>query len=264
MTAKRMRRASIALVLTCASGFVDALCSIALVHVFVANMSGNSIAIGLGAGRGQWSDAWRRGLAVPMFLIGLLLSRAVVHVAKRADFERVGASLFTLVSALLIAFAAIGHPALSHGRVPVHPLWRYCLLVALPAIAMGVQNATLTHFGPLTVRTTHVTGTLAVAADCVMQQLLWIRDRTRGRGLSRWRRVLAVTPRRRAARHAVLLFAVWAAYVVGALVGALAHGRWGLWAIALPVIAYGLLALLDLWRPVIEPEPIRERREPAL
>jgi uncharacterized membrane protein YoaK (UPF0700 family) len=30
---------------------------------------------------------------------------------------------------------------------------------------MGVQNATLSHFGPLSVRTTHVTGTLAKFVD---------------------------------------------------------------------------------------------------
>ncbi len=254
------RRAGIAMVLTWSSGFVDAVCSVALVRVFVANMSGNSIALGLGAGRGEWGEAWRRGLAVPMFFIGLLISRFLVHAARRTDFERVGACLFGLVAALLVAFAAIGSPVMSHGTASIHPLWRYCLLVALPAVAMGIQNAALTHFGPLTVRTTHVTGTLAVLADHVSAHVLWLHARTRGRGWSRWRRVLAVGHRRRDLRNAGLLAMVWTGYVVGALSGALAHHRFGLWGVALPVTAYGALALSDLWRPVLEPTRENDER----
>lgn len=252
------------MVLTWASGFVDAACSIALLHVLVANMSGNSIAIGLGASRGEWSDAWRRTLALPTFFLGLLVSRALVHAAKRADFERIGAALFALVAALLIAFAAIGQPALVHGAIPVHPVWRYCLLVALPAVAMGIQNATLTHFGPLTVRTTHVTGTLSVMADRVSEHLVWMRARTRGRGVRRLLRVLAVTPRRASAREGALLGLVWTAYVIGGIAGAFAQRAFGVASVALPVIAYVVLALVDLFRPVLEPEAIRERRASAL
>jgi uncharacterized membrane protein YoaK (UPF0700 family) len=258
------RRIGIAVVLTWASGFVDAACSIALMHVFVANMSGNSIAIGLGAARGEWADSWRRALAVPMFFFGLLVSRALVHAAKRVDFERVGAALFVLVSLLLVAYAAVGQPVLTDRGVPVHPLWRYCLLVALPSMAMGIQNAALTKFGPLTVRTTHVTGTLAVLADYLSEQLLWMRGRTRGRGLRRCLRVLAVTPRREDARKAAFLSGVWTSYVIGGFIGALAQHRFGLWSVALPVVVYGALAFFDLFRPVLEPEPIREERGPAL
>lgn len=251
------QRAAIAIVLTWASGFVDALGYLALVRVFVANMSGNSIAIGEGLARGEWGDVWRRGLAVPMFFLGLLISRAVVYGAKRARIERVGAFLFSLVAVLLLLFAILGQPIVRAGAVPTEPLSRFLLLVALPSIAMGIQNATLTQFGILTVRTTHVTGNLAVLADRVAEHLLWMVDRTRGRGLSRLVRVIAVTPRRRAARAAGLLTLVWIGYVAGGVMGVVAMMRFGLYGVAFPIFAYAALVISDLRRPVIEPAELR-------
>ena len=52
----------------------------------------------------------------------------------------------------------------------------YFGLVALLAFAMGVQAATLTHIGPLTIYTTFVTGTLAKFSEAFTRSLFWSYD----------------------------------------------------------------------------------------
>jgi uncharacterized membrane protein YoaK (UPF0700 family) len=49
-----------AFVLSWISGFTDAVAYPVLFQVFIANMSGNGVAFGIHAGKGQWEEAIRK------------------------------------------------------------------------------------------------------------------------------------------------------------------------------------------------------------
>jgi uncharacterized membrane protein YoaK (UPF0700 family) len=240
-------RASIALaaVLTCVAGFVDTVGYVALYRVFTANMTGNTIAIALGGVEHDVATALRRGFAIPMFVLGLVTCRLLVHVGERRGWRRLAGALFALEAAMLAAFIAFGH-RLPAGEAIEHD-GRYYLLVALPAFAMGLQNAALGHVGPLTIRTTHVTGNLATLGDCAAKYLIWLRRRWRAASL---RIALVESREQRAFRRTVLLAALWACYLAGALGGAYFYSRVRLLALIAPVAALVSLVALDSVRPI--------------
>jgi len=172
----------VALALTWIAGFIDIVGYIVLYHVFAANMTGNTVALGRGLADGDWGLVLRRGFAIPMFVLGLIVSRLALHLSQEKSAPRVAGGLFGMEVLLLATFTVFGSQEMSHGRIPSEAGWTYYLLVALPAMAMGLQNATLTHFGPLTVRTTHVTGTLSNLADELVQYLVWLKEHTGSAG----------------------------------------------------------------------------------
>lgn len=105
-------RASVALafVLTCVAGFVDTVGYVALFRVFTANMTGNTIAIALGGVEHDVATALRRGFAIPMFVLGLVTCRLLVHVGERREWRRLAGALFALEAVLLGGFIAFGYP----------------------------------------------------------------------------------------------------------------------------------------------------------
>ena len=228
-------KVGLALGLSWNAGFVDAVGYIALYRVFVANMTGNTIALGVGWAQGDWNLFFRRGAAIPVFVLGMILSRWAIHVAKRMQMSLLPAVIYALEALLLMLFIVIGMDTVIEGKVQTDSLLRYSLLVALPSLAMGLQNAMLTHFGPYDLHTTHVTGILAKFADECAQFFMWFRDRTRGRNKLRLGKVLAVSWRQATLRNALTLGIVWLSYAIGAGSGALLMLEWKLLALAFPI-----------------------------
>src|SRR5262245_26933951 len=133
---------------------------------------------GSGSGGRRLGTVFAAGFAIPMFVLGLVVSRLVLHLSEEQRAPRAASVLFGVEVLLLVIFTVIGSQEMSHARLRSEAGWTYYLLVALPSMAMGLQNATLTHFGPLTVRTTHVTGTLSHLADELVQYLVWLKAHT--------------------------------------------------------------------------------------
>jgi uncharacterized membrane protein YoaK (UPF0700 family) len=237
---------ALAAALTCVAGLVDTVGYIALYHVFTANMTGNTIAIARGMIEDDIGLALRRGFAIPMFVTGLVVSRLCVHVAAQRGWRRIAGTLFVLEAALLAGFVALGSDIPS-GAAIEHEA-RYYVLVAFPSLAMGLQNAALTHFGPLTVRTTHVTGNLAKFADAVAQYLVWLRARIRAASLPR---ALAESRAQRSFGRALLLGGIWISYLAGAILGAYLYSRGGSRALLLPIACLLGLAALDAAHPIL-------------
>ena len=242
---------SLAFGLSWTAGFVDAVGYMALYRVFVANMSGNSIALGLGSAKADWSLFFRRGSALPVFFLGMLLSRWAILVAKRAQISILPTVMYGLEALLLGLFVVIGRDTMLEGKVHTDSLFLYYLLVALPSIAMGMQNAVLTNFGPFDLHTTHVTGTLAKCTDECARFLMWFRDRTRGRKKSRFAKALAVSWRQITLRNAAALAGVWLCYVIGAGMGAFLKLKWELLALLFPISFLVLLVTANILRPFI-------------
>jgi uncharacterized membrane protein YoaK (UPF0700 family) len=239
----------VALALTWIAGFVDVVGYTVLYRVFVANMTGNTIALGQGLVEGDWGLLLRRGFAIPMFVLGLIASRLVLSLSGEHNAPRAAGVLFGAEVLLLVAFLIIGSQEMSHGYIRSEAGWLYYLLVALPSMAMGLQNATLTHFGPLTVRTTHVTGTLADWADALVQYLMWLKAHTGS--ARRFCHAVRASRAQPSFRATCVLASAWLSYAVGAVLGAYLERTWQLLSLVLPAVLLSAMILLLLCTPLM-------------
>ena len=129
----------------------------------------------------------------------------------------------------------------------------YFLLIALLAFAMGVQTATLTRVGTLTVYTTFVTGTLTKFTESFTRALFWMYDNMRLAEMSH-------IAGQRDVQETAMLASTWMCYVLGAASGALLKSRWELRALYLPVCVLVLFIVVDYFRPLaVEEEKAQAR-----
>ena len=170
-----------ALSLTMIGGFVDAVGYIALFQIFTANMSGNSVHVGMYLGKLEFSDLARPACAIAAFLAGSTLTRIAMTVAARNGVRRIATYTLAFEALLLLLFAR-ATPVMELGRIVDLHSAVYFSLVALLAFAMGVQTATLTHVGALTVYTTFVTGTLTKISESLTRSLFWGYDQAEQSG----------------------------------------------------------------------------------
>ena len=236
------------LVLTALGGFVDAVGYIALYQVFTANMSGNSVHVGMYLGQADLINLIRPVCAIGAYAVGVISTRIVMEIGARASFRPIATCTLAAEALLLVVFAR-ATPAMHLGQIVDMQSPGYFALVAILAFAMGVQTATLTHIGPLTVYTTFVTGTLTKASESFARFLFWLWDRLRAAHPST-SGLLGSAVQQRDAQDALFLSGVWCCYVAGAALGTAAKGRWELRALYLPVGVLMVFVMLDFFRPM--------------
>jgi uncharacterized membrane protein YoaK (UPF0700 family) len=142
------------LLLTFATGMVDAISVLVLGHVFVANMTGNVIFLGFWFVPHSGVDMIAAVIAFVSFLIGTVLGG---RFARHLDFEvRVWltAALGTEVMLLLVLAVLAGT-----GVVNYHDHGKLILIAGL-ALTFGAQNAAARQFGIQELSTTVLTSTL--------------------------------------------------------------------------------------------------------
>ncbi len=163
----------IAILLTGIAGFVDAVGFLTLGHIYTANMSGNSVALGIQATSQNWPEAIRRLCPVVGYVVGVLFCRLLIAVGARHRIRAI-ASITLLCEIALLAPASLTRhqPADLAGAI----IFSY---IGLLSIAMGIQNATLTHFSSLNLNTGFVTGTLVKFAEQLTKYLTWLYDHVR-------------------------------------------------------------------------------------
>lgn len=147
-----MRRSTDAmlLALTAVAASTDAISYLGLGMVFPANMTGNTVLLGIGIAGGDYAGAGRSAVALGAFVLGAALAGAV-HVGQP------DARVFArgLLAELALVAAAAGW-WLSAGDQPSFATEHG--LIALLSAAMGVQSATVTRLD-VGVSTTFITGT---------------------------------------------------------------------------------------------------------
>ncbi len=197
--------------LTVVTGVVDALAYLRLGHVFVANMTGNVVFLGFAAAGAGGLSVWGSLLAIACFLPGGIAAGRLT--SRLGDDRRrqlhAAATVELALCTIAVAVAALAGRQLGAGS-------RY-LLIALLALAMGVQNAIARRLAVADLTTTVLTLTLTgIASDSRLGG---------GSGAHTTRRVIAV-----------------AAMLLGAVLGALLliHLR----PVAPLVLAAALLALV--------------------
>jgi uncharacterized membrane protein YoaK (UPF0700 family) len=199
------------ILLTITTGIVDAVAYLKLGHVFVANMTGNVVFLGFAAAGATGLSVAGSLLAIACFLPGGI---AAGRLASRLADEplrqlRIATAMEVVLCAAATAVTVVAHDALGAGS-------RYTL-IALLALAMGVQNATARKLAVADLTTTVLTLTLTgIAADSRLGG---------GSGAKTARRVLSV-----------------AAMLLGALIGAVLLLRVGL--VAPLALASAVLAIV--------------------
>jgi uncharacterized membrane protein YoaK (UPF0700 family) len=146
--------------LTAVTGVVDAISILALGRVFVANMTGNIVFIGLAIAHSPGFSLISSLFALVGFLIGAVIGGRLINQYAKDRAKLFAASCLSecvLVAAALIIGLSMVNPTLGAGR--------YSLSILL-AIMMGIQNAVVRKLAVPDMTTTVLTMTLTgIAAD---------------------------------------------------------------------------------------------------
>ncbi len=151
-----VQRDAMILVLTWAAGGVDAISYLGLGHVFTANMTGNAVLLGLAVGQGQGLAALRSLVALAGFVLGVSIGALIVdQTPSRGDWSRAASRAVALEWIILGLFTITWH--LSGSSRTGEVLYA---LIAVSAVAMGIQSAAIRHLRVPGIATTYITGTL--------------------------------------------------------------------------------------------------------
>lgn len=229
-------RDAMVLVLTWAAAGVDAISYIGLSHVFTANMTGNTVLLGLAIGQGQGLAALRSIVALVGFAFGAALGAILVEIGPQHTDWPVAVTRAVTVEGIALGLFALGwHLGARSGGMLYS-------LITLSAVAMGIQSAAIRHLKVPGVATTYITGTLT---SMVAEFVTWLYHLQ----LS----PLAVDPTGRSAslevptacrqRGARLQAVVLLVYVLAAVVSAALQARHSRWVSCSPFVAVALVVL---------------------
>lgn len=194
------------------TGTFDAISYLGLRRVFVANMTGNTVLLGLHAGQGDWLDALRVAAALAGFTFGIAAGGTLIM------RERLRLSTALVAEAIMLALAGVIW--LTAGTAPERgPLYA---LILLSSVAMGVQSAAIRSLKVPGVLTTAITNTMAAATLGLLPGLV---------------------PNNAGTRPVKLQAAVVITYMLGAGIGGAARFAWGTNAVVIPLIAI----VLAIW-----------------
>ncbi len=218
-------RRRLVLLLGGSAGYLDAVGYLTF-GIFTANMTGNTVLLGIAIGQGRWQAMVRVLLAIAAFVVGAAAGALLLRERRRMG------RVLALEGAALLAGLAVWWR--------VNPGSAYALaIVALLSAAMGAQSAAVRQVGEQRISTTYVTGTLTSLAVDTMSEIL-ARRRRRPRPQP--------DPAASTRGSLPLLTGIWATYVTGAVIGGASQQRWGFWSIILPVAVLVGAAVWDLSR----------------
>lgn len=241
-------KVNIAIAMTWAAGFVDLVGYESLYGLYTAHMTGNTVAMARHISALQLSGVVRRGWPILMF-VGLMLGAVIYEGEKRHKVTVPFPSAILLETLLVGIFIAAGSGDGAESYIPPQPATKFFAMVALLAIAMGIQNVVIRKVGGINVYTTFVTGSLVKFAEMFSQYLFWIHDRTRQRFRRRILKVLRISPRTLTFKRAALTLGLWIAYLVGAVCGGISLKEWALRGMIAPSVILFAVALYGAVRP---------------
>mgnify|MGYP002336513559 CR=1 FL=1 len=227
------REAGIAVALATITGYVDAIGYTRLFEVFPANQTGNVVFFGVAIGDGEAGQAWRPGLAMLAFLVGVMVGMVLAHrIAPRTRMSL----LLAIETALLALVAALAGDV--QGRTAPFGGGREVVMLAAAAVAMGIQTDVIRRAAQVGVWTTFTTGAMVQFTDELTEAVV------HGR-----------VPNPRGRRTLVVVGAVVGMYIGGAAIGTAIVDEWGA-ALWLAVVATAALAVWLAIRPPANVAPI--------
>jgi uncharacterized membrane protein YoaK (UPF0700 family) len=234
---------AVALALTFASGLVDITGYLGVFHLFTAHLTGTTVQLGY-----SLVVRHRPQLVAAVFIVGAFLAtslggRMLLEIGSRKRIRRIASIALVIEAAMLV-----GVIRLSPGRA-----YTRALDLALLAGAMGIQTASLTGIGPLTVHTTFVTGMLNKIAQLVSKIIFQSYDLIQAGASANPIR----THRRTDIEMALFLTAIWCCYVAGAAFGTWSFDLWQLKTLLVAVILLIFGFVADCFYPL----SVQEERE---
>lgn len=225
------------ILLTWTAASFDAISYVALGEVFTANMTGNTVLLGLSVTRGDVAAVLRSCTAVGGFCLGALLGSFCIIKGRTSDGgrpARVTAGLAAealILSGFAVVWLAVGH---NPPQTLVH------LLIVVAGGAMGLQSVIVLHLRIPGVSTTYITGTLAHLMMLVPSRLIPPASGSED------------TQDTSAGRAGQQLAEVWLVYLVSAVFTGLSVKYFHMQAVFIPPMVI-LLVLADrvirAWRP---------------
>lgn len=197
------RQKALAYLLAGVAGYVDAMGFRHLGGVFVSFMSGNTTRLGVDIATGDWLTAGEIAGILMVFIAGAALGALIGRDGRR---DRRAALLWT--EAGLLAVAALSE------HLPLAILGSIAM-----ALAMGLENAVFQRDGGPGIALTYVTGALVKVGHRLAAALL---------GGDKWGWVASLL--------------LWASLCLGAVLGAVAYGLFGLAGLWIACVVVGILA----------------------
>jgi uncharacterized membrane protein YoaK (UPF0700 family) len=228
-------RDSLLLLLAGAAGSLDAISYLGLGHVFTANMTGNTVLLGVALSQRDIPAVLRNAVALVGFGVGVALGTAIAGRGRPGGrWPRIVTVTLAVELAALLLYALIWH------LVDTPSGGSASALILLSAGAMGIQSEAVRCLKISGVSTTYITGTLT---NLTASLVGWLRAATE--------EALPVSADAANARLPGLPAAVWGVYLLGAIAGGAAalHRQPGaIWAPAGVVALVVVIAALQYGR----------------
>ncbi len=209
------------------------------------------------------------GLTISMplcFLLGAIVSGVCVQLATRMHRRSIYITPMAIQAGLLAVLAIVialeNTGALVKGSREA--TLAFYLTISLGSIAMGMQNATITSISGAVVRTTHLTGVMTDIGTEAVALALWLRDKTRRRGVDRWRRVLRGLIRQPDAQKLALLVSIVGSFAFGVCVGAIVNDYLPRVGLVPPVLFLLWIVLVDWREPIADVKAVDHVSDPEL
>jgi uncharacterized membrane protein YoaK (UPF0700 family) len=236
-------KVAMALLLTFVAGFVDIVGYIAVYHLFTANMTGTTVHLGHDLVIGQHVAAIIALSILGAFVLGSVGGRALIEVGARCHVRSIASIAIAVELALVLGFIAVFNNLSAAEKSPTD----ICVLLIFLATAMGIQTATLTRIGPLTVHTTFVTGMLNKLSQLISHAIFRSFDLIRADEQSETRlRVM----RKQHTQEAIFVFFIWFTYFIAAVAGAIFYSSRGVRVMYLPCTLLGIAMIVDQFQPL--------------
>ena len=190
--------------LSCASGATDAFSYLALGHVFTANMTGNTVLLGIALSTGDRERLVPAIVSLFSFVIGVAVGGCIATDATDEQIWPPSATLSLAIEALILTGVALVWLFLRPENAG--PL--LYSLTASGAFALGMQSATVQRLKVPGIVTTYISGTWTAAA---LSMLKMERDRSSPAKERIWKRQATL-------QGAVVVLYLLSAVLVGVLV----------------------------------------------
>lgn len=196
----RLARADAAnlVLLTFNAGILDGL-SYLRAHVFTANMTGNTVLLGIHLVERDFAGAGRSLVSLAAFAAGCIGAAMLVLKRETPEHPNIVPGLF-LELIFLVIFAALGF-----GFRPTNGPFMEAVSIAAAAISLGVQSVTIRRLSIAGVATTFITGTVTTSMVRLVSAL----------------QKQNLREKEAEAKYSLLLVAMLVVYFAGALVATL-------------------------------------------
>jgi uncharacterized membrane protein YoaK (UPF0700 family) len=143
------------MMLSIVAGSADAAGFLGLGHVFISNMTGNLVLLGIAIGEQQWSQALKTLIVLLTFAFGVMVGSRLVNNIPDVAWKKVLVRILTFEICLIFAFAALWANDAVRGLPP-----HFYSLIVILTVAMGLQSAAMSRLMIVGVSNTAITGTL--------------------------------------------------------------------------------------------------------